>query len=58
MREQLIRDFQVLPHAVNCDDQKWVQPRTCEECAELLRRDYGVLPTSCEDDTFLAPSSP
>lgn len=51
VREQLIRDFGVLPTAINCRDPGWQQANTCEECTALLERDYGVVPTAaCSAD--------
>lgn len=47
VREQLIRDFAVLPSSVECLDQDFQAATDCQSCAEVLERRYGVLPTTC-----------
>ena len=47
VREQLIRDFAVLPSSVECLDQDFQAATDCQSCAEVLARRYGVLPTAC-----------
>ncbi len=47
VREQLIRDFAVLPANVDCGDQDFQAATDCRSCAEVLERRYGVLPTTC-----------
>lgn len=47
VREQLLRDFAVLPSSVDCLDQDFQAATDCQSCAEVLERRYGVLPTAC-----------
>lgn len=47
VREQLLRDFAVLPSSVDCLDQDFQAATDCQSCAEVLERRYGVLPTTC-----------
>ena len=47
VREQLIRDFGVLPSSVACLDQDFQAATDCQSCAEVLERRYGLLPTAC-----------
>jgi hypothetical protein len=47
VREQLVRDFGVLPSSVNCLDQDFQAATDCQSCAEVLERRYAVLPTAC-----------
>lgn len=47
VREQLLRDFAVLPSGVDCLDQDFQAATDCQSCAEVLERRYGVLPTTC-----------
>lgn len=55
VREQLIRDFGVLPTSINCRDPGWQRADTCEACSALLERDYGVaLTAACSADGGLA----
>jgi hypothetical protein len=47
VREQLIRDFAVLPSQIDCLAKDFQDATDCQSCSEVLERRYGVLPTSC-----------
>lgn len=46
-REQLIRDFAVLPSSIDCLAPDFQNATDCASCSEVLGRRYGVLPI-CE----------
>jgi hypothetical protein len=47
VREQLIRDFAILPEQIDCLHQDFQQATDCQSCGRVLERWYGVLPTTC-----------
>ncbi|MBL8940526.1 MAG: hypothetical protein JNM69_38630 [Archangium sp.] len=47
VREQLIRDFAVLPSSVDCLASDFQKATNCVSCSQVLERRYGVLPI-CE----------
>lgn len=47
VREQLIRDFAVLPSSIDCLASDFQSATNCVSCSQVLERRYGVLPI-CE----------
>ena len=55
LKEQLVRDFGVLPSAINCDSELWTRPKDCPECNAMLEKNYGVSMTTCNESPYLQP---
>lgn len=48
VKEQLIRDFAVLPSSIDCLASDFQNATTCSTCNEVFVRRYGLQLTSCK----------
>jgi hypothetical protein len=55
MKEQLVRDFAVLPQAIDRNSELWMKPKDCAECDAMLQKMYGVQMTACTESPYLEP---
>lgn len=55
LKDQLERDFAVLPQAIDCNSELWTKPRDCSECNAMLVQTYGVSMVGCNDTPYLQP---